>query len=363
MMEKMSGSYLDLIIHPGETIKELLEEKNMTQEELAIRTSYSAKHISEVLSGKKDISSKFANALEYVFGIPMEFWINLQGIYDKEIIELDKLNNIEENELNVLKELKDIVKYCEEAKIIDKGLNKSLTVLNMRKFLNVNNLTAIPNLPLQQVAFRGSKKIKVNVNVLYAWKRICEYLTEDINVINKFDKEVLKEKCEDIKKTMFLEPNEMIAKLKSIFLDCGIAFEVVHNFVGAPVQGYIEKRKDKILLCMTIRQSFSDIFWFTLFHEVGHLLNDDFSNQYIDYTFIESETEKNADIFARNVLINDDDYKIFMKNNKFDIKTINNFAKTQNVIPGIVIGRIENDLNDYTFMATYRERYKWVNNI
>lgn len=363
MMEKLNGLSLDLIIHPGETIKELLEEKNMTQEELAIRTEYSAKHVSEVISGKKDISSKFANALEYVFGIPTEFWINLQGNYDKELLELKKINNIKEEEFNVLTELKDIVKYCETTGIIKKWLNKSLTLLSMRKFLNVNNLMSIPNLPLQQVSFRGSKKIKVNINVLYAWKKICEYLTDKIVIKNKFEKENLIKKYEEIKSTMFLEPNEMLIELKKIFSECGIAFEIVHNFAGAPVQGYIQKRKDKIVLCMTIRKSFSDIFWFTLFHEIGHLLNDDFSNQYIDYSFIESEIEKKADSFARNILINDDSYKDFIKNGKFDIDTISKFAKSQNVKPGIVIGRIQNELNDYTFMATYKERYKWVNSI
>lgn len=61
---------------------------------------------------------------------------------------------------------------------------------------------------------------------------------------------------------------------------------------------------------MTIRQSFSDIFWFTLFHEIGHLINDDFANQYIDYQFIESEEEKAADKFARDMLIN----QMIMKN-------------------------------------------------
>lgn len=50
---KSNGLSLELIVHPGETIKELLNDKNMNQEELAIRTGYSAKHISEVLSGKK----------------------------------------------------------------------------------------------------------------------------------------------------------------------------------------------------------------------------------------------------------------------------------------------------------------------
>jgi len=89
MATKKNGLSLDLIIHPGETIKELLEEKNMTQEELAIRCGYSAKHVSEVLSGKKNISSKFANSLEYVFGISTEFWINLQGNCDKEILEIE----------------------------------------------------------------------------------------------------------------------------------------------------------------------------------------------------------------------------------------------------------------------------------
>ena len=71
MVEKMNGLSLDFIIHPGETIKEALEDRQMNQEELAIRTGFSPKHISEVVNGKKGISPSFAKALEYVFGIPI----------------------------------------------------------------------------------------------------------------------------------------------------------------------------------------------------------------------------------------------------------------------------------------------------
>ncbi len=360
MKKRLIGLSPDLIIHPGETLKELLEDNRMSQEELAIRTGYSAKHVSEVLNGKKAISTKFANSLEYVFGIPASFWINLQFNYDNEILEIEKLNCIEEKELNVLDELKDVVKYCEDIDILERNLNKSLKVLNLRKFLNVNDLTSIPNLPLQQVAFRGSKKNRVNINVLYAWQKICEYLTEQEKISEEFDVEKLKSKYDEIKSTMFLEPNLMMSKLKEIFKECGVVFEIVKHFTGAPVQGYIQKRGDTVSLCMTIRQSFSDIFWFTLFHEIGHLLNDDFSNQYIDYSFIDSESEKRADLFARDTLINLDDYNAFLAKNNFDIETIKQFAKTQNVVPGIVIGRIQNDLKDYKFMAAYKERYKWV---
>ena len=110
---------------------------------------------------------------------------------------------------------------------------------------------------------------------------------------------------------------------------------------------------------MTIRQSFSDIFWFTLFHEIAHLVNEDFINQYVDYNFVESEVEKKADTFARNILINENDYKEFLQKGNIKYIDIKNFASSQNVLPGIVIGRLQNDMKDYTFLTKYKEQYKW----
>ena len=110
---------------------------------------------------------------------------------------------------------------------------------------------------------------------------------------------------------------------------------------------------------MTIRQSFSDIVWFTLFHEISYLLNEDFEDKYIDYSFIESEIENRADNFARNTLIDKNDYENFIAKNVLNIYTIREFAKKQGVLPGIVIGRIQNDRKDYSFLAKYREKYVW----
>ena len=350
MEENVTLLSLDLIVHPGETIKEALEEKNMTQEELAIRTGYSAKHISEVISGKKDISNKFAYSLEIALGIDAS-----------EIIKIEEMNNIKDNEFDILKDLKDIVGFCQKHNIIKNNNSKPLTILNMRKFLNLTDLTKIPDLPLQQVAFRASKKLKVNTYVLYAWKRLCEYLASHEKINKPFNKEKLANKYNDIKNTMFKDANTMVKELKEIFADCGVVFEIVQHFTGAPVNGFIEKQKDKIILCMTIRQSYSDIFWFTLFHEISHLLNEDFHNQFMDYSFVESEIEKRADSFAQNILINEEDYQKFKNNNKYDYQSIVAFANTQKVLPGIVIGRIQRDIDDYTFMTKYKEQYKWVN--
>ncbi len=359
MLENMNGLSLDLIIHTGETIKEVLEDRNMTQEELAIRTGFSAKHVSEVISGKKNISSKFANRLEYALSIPTSFWINLQGIYDSQILELEKQNNIESKEFEILSELKEIMKYCEDNNIIAKYKDKAKQVLNMRKFLNVNDLTVIPSLPYQQTAFRGSSKLKINIYVLYAWQKICQEFTSSKSLDTNFDKKKLSSKFDEIKQTMFLEPNAMVIRLKEIFKECGIIFEVVKHFKGAPVYGFIQKKDSKVILCMTIRQSFSDIFWFTLFHEIGHLINDDICDNLIDYSFTESDAEIKADEFASNILISNEEYDKFKFMGKYDKTSVLNFAKQQNVKPGILIGRIQRDIEDYSFLTHLKERYVW----
>lgn len=84
--EKTKELSLDYIIHPSETIKEVLEQRQMNQEELAIRTGFSKEYVSEVVNGQKGISTSLANSLEYVLGIPSSFWTNLQRIYDRETL-------------------------------------------------------------------------------------------------------------------------------------------------------------------------------------------------------------------------------------------------------------------------------------
>lgn len=96
-----SGLSRDYIIHPGETLAEVLEDREMTQRELAVRTGMTEKHISTVIHGQKGISVAFARKLEYALGIEAAFWMNLQANYEREMLEFEELNNITEQELGV----------------------------------------------------------------------------------------------------------------------------------------------------------------------------------------------------------------------------------------------------------------------
>ena len=96
MAVKNRGISRDLLIHPGETIADLLEDRGITQKELAKRAGVSEPFLSDVIRGKKDISKGLAMGLEYAFGVSRSFWLNLQANYDAELLSLQEEESIQE---------------------------------------------------------------------------------------------------------------------------------------------------------------------------------------------------------------------------------------------------------------------------
>ena len=361
--QKTIGLSLDLIIHPGETLIEILEDREMSQKELAIRTGMTEKHISTIVNGQKNISVAFAKKLEYALGIDASFWINMQANYDRELLEFEEVNNITEAEIGILKPLKQVIEYLVTRRWLDENINEAEKVLCLRKILAVSNLTAIPHITYN-AAYRAQVATNINVDtyVLYAWQRICELMTKDIMVSDELNVSLLRDSISDIKKLMFEDINIVQGKLENIFAQCGIAFKIVKHFKGAPVQGFIKKTDDeKLLLCMTLRHNRADIFWFTLFHEIGHIINGDIRQRFIDFNSIQSDMEAKADAFARDVLIDARDYKEFVMKRDYSISAINAFAKEQGVKSYIVIGRLQSDeilgWDQYSEKVIY---YKWA---
>lgn len=355
MEAKMSGLSREMIIHPGETLKEVLEDRNMSQQELALRTGVSPKHISTVLNGEKNISVSFAKKLEYALNIDAEFWINLQNAYDKEILEFDELNSISKEEISVLKQLKSVFEYLIEKTMIPICSAAEQKVLELRKFLNVSNLTSIPTL-VSTGAFRTQTSVGVDEYTLFAWQKICEVLCSRVDV-QETDYQEQKKRLllliPSIKKLMFESQEVFVPRLTALLSDNGIAFCIAPSFKGAPVQGFIKHiSESKTILAMTFRQKKADIFWFTFFHEIGHLLNGDGKKKFIDFESVENVQEKKADEFVENELLNKQEYANFLRKSDFSLQSIKEFAKEQNVLPCIVIGRLQKEKylkwSDYT---------------
>ena len=358
-VKNLTGLSRDYIIHPGETLAEVLENRQMTQRELAIRTGMTEKHISTIIHGQKGISATFAKKLDYALGIEASFWMNLQNNYDRELIEFEELNKITDKELDVLKKLKEVINVWSSFRWLDKTESSAMQLLDIRKILGISNLLDIPKISYP-AAYRAKRKnANTDPYILFAWQRMCELLTKNVATAEKVDIQKLREKINDIKQVMFMPAAQIQKTLSEIFSECGIAFRIVPNFAGAPVQGFIkESEYGTLILCMTLRQKFADIFWFTLFHEVAHILNGDTKHMFIDFDSVSGEIEARADRIAGEILINPKEYKAFVDSKKYKSSSgITNFAISQKVKTYIVQGRL---MKDNLIDWHPRTKYEWV---
>ena len=106
MAKKTNGLSRDLIIHAGDTLKEMLEERQISQATLSKMTGFSQKHVSEIVNGLTSIKPEFAYALEKCFkGVKASFWLNLQNSYDLKILEHEdrkKANSLSRPQLTAI---------------------------------------------------------------------------------------------------------------------------------------------------------------------------------------------------------------------------------------------------------------------
>lgn len=363
MATKKTGLSRELIIHPGETIADVLDERNISQVELAARTGVSPAYVSNVLAGKKDISAKFAMALEYALDVPKSFWLNLQANYDAELLELNEANTITEQERAIRDQLVEIVKHLRKRGRLPIREKKDDSILSLRKVLQISNLTNLGRIA-PEGAFRMASSAPVNEYVLGAWIRMCQLYGEKSTLTGEFNENRKDDLINELKMIMMQDQHNVQISLREVLRSYGIDFMILRKFRGAPVQGYISRKKDgSFQIFMTIRGSWADIFWFSLFHELGHIFNGDVTKT---SNFIDSGTdldkEDAANKFASDHLLDSQCFKEFIESKGYQsIDSICKFAVSQNVRPYIVIGRLQKmkylEYNQYT---SYRTRYKWA---
>ena len=363
MAVKQIGTSREFIIHPGEMIADLITERGITQSELARRMGVSEAYISSVLSGKKSISANLAMLLEYALGVSKTFWLNLQANYDAEILAADEMDTVTEAEVALCPVLRSIIKDLRNRGLIPVAQKAEETVISLRKALKVGNLCNLKDI-VPAGAFRMAGKAPINEYVMGAWLQLNLSDKSTMRLNEGFNVEKVDSLVSSLKRIMLnreLNPQEELPKVLALY---GIGFRVVRDFKGAPVHGFISKRKDGTYqMILTIRGAYADIFWFSLFHELGHIINGDVNRTGYYMDIAESEEndhEAKANIFAADALLEAQAYQRFVQQGYFNRTTITTFASEQHVPPYIVIGRLQKEGRiPYHWFSDLKLRYKW----
>ena len=129
---------------------------------------------------------------------------------------------------------------------------------------------------------------------------------------------------------------------------------------GSTIIGAVRRVNEKMLLMINSKRMNADVFWFTIFHEIGHILNGDYGIT-VEHEEREDDPEREADRFAERTLIPENAYNLFVGNNIFTMKSIKEFALSVNRNPSIILGQLERDgiiKADDKHFSSLRRKYK-----
>lgn len=320
---------------PGTEIKEQLDYRGMTQKELAARMDMSEKHISRLINGEVILTPETAVKLEIVFGVPASFWNRYEALYRETLIKVDEENSIDEDA--------DIAKkfpYSEMASYgwVPETRKLQEKVINLRKFFGVVNLSLLDNEQIMCIACRRLAVSDRSDLALMAWAQEARIQSENISVSSLNLKKLMTD-LDVIRKMTTEEPKDFCPKLKKELADCGIALIFLPHLKGSFLQVATFRNGKKIVIGMTTRGKDSDKFWFSLFHELGHVVLGHVGKK----GGTTEADEKSADQWAENILISPDAMRQFIAKNDFSKSSVIRFAEEEGITPGIVVGRLQQE--------------------
>lgn len=332
-----------IAFHPGETLAEKLHELGMGPKEFAIRTGKPEKTVIAILSGKSSITPEMAVLFEHVLKIPAHFWLNMQRSYDEYLARLERQELLSES-IAWAKQfpLSDLVKkgWIPAKSTIEEKTSELL------EFFGFSNHSSWENYYFNQqlkVKFRISLNHTNDPYSISAWLRKGEIQASELPS-NTFDEKQFRGILPYLKTLMANQPDDFFTRIQEVCLEAGV--KVVHTpcINKAPINGSTRWLNDNPLIQLTGRYKRNDIFWFTFFHEAGHILlhgKKDIFLENIDYSEKDMQKEQEADEFAIKWTLSKEEQAELLDRKGFTPQDIIRFAQKFNTHPAIIIGRLQ----------------------
>jgi HTH-type transcriptional regulator / antitoxin HigA len=332
---------------PGEILKEELEARGWSQADLAEILGRPPRLVSEIISGKRAISTETAQGLGDAFGVDPHFWLNLESAYQlfrtpppsEHIARRAKLF-----EKAPIKELvrRHWIQPSDDAKALE---------ANLLKFFGTSSLEEEP-LIWPHAARKGSSYQGVTA-AQWAWLCRARRLAAMVDA-EPYSEDNFYELIEQLR--LLLASPEDVRRVPRLLAEHGIRLVVIEHLSGTKIDGacfWLDKRSPVIVL--SLRYDRIDYFWFTLFHELGHIkakdglttevatIDDNLVGQGATRTEEKPQFERLADAFAEGSIIEQAKLNKFIQRIRplYYKEKIRGFAAVNKVHPGLVVGQLQ----------------------
>ncbi|MEK6235072.1 MAG: helix-turn-helix domain-containing protein [Planctomycetales bacterium] len=355
MAKKQHPFAPDYAVAPGVTLKESLDEKGITQAELSTRTGLAEKTISQIINGVAPISHETAEKLELALGVPARFWNRRELTYREAITRKEELARFEAD----VKWLKEIpVTELVSRDAIEHTDVKAELVRRVLQFFGVSSVASWQETWLRpEVQFRSGQSQKSRPGYVAAWLRLGQLKAESFPLAD-FNAKDFQRKLLEIRSYSLMTKGWM-ALLSKTCAEAGVAVVVTKEIRNASVSGATYWVAKRPIIQLSLKYKKNDQFWFSFFHEAGHVLLHGRRQLFVENGIrSDTEEEREANRFAADLLIPPDcAIQLSSLTNKARIRA---FAEKIGVHPGIVVGRLQrHDVLRPSQFNDLKKTYKW----
>lgn len=353
----------DAISAPGETLHELLDERGITQKDLAARMGRPIKTINEIVKGKAQITPDTAVELERALGLPAAFWNEREAHFRGYLarVHADQRATrwfawLDELPIDNMMDAEALPKLRRTTGNRKQLLDAALKFFGVASPDEWKQVYAKP-----QAAYRRTREEQSDRGAIAAWLRLGELQAEQCDCA-VFDARRFRETLNAIRKLTVEPPEQFQPTMMQLCANVGVVLALVPGIPRAHVSGAARWINRRAVIQLSLYGKLNDRFWFTFFHEAGHILLHGRGEVFLDDLGAggrDSKFEQQANQFAARFLI-PTEFEPGLRTLSTE-SSIRRFSERLEIHPGIVVGRLQHEriLSYQTPLNHMKVSFRW----
>ena len=330
-----------IVFPPGEFLKDELDARGWNQTDFAEILGRGDTVVSEILSAKRGITPETAQALADALGGSAQFWLNLESMYRLSLVKKDDAVS-KRARLYAKAPVREMIRrhWLEDSSSVD---------VLWREVLDFYDIASLEDDPTFAHASRKSTSYDDRPTpAQQAWLYRAWQLAPAANAAVPYSKKRIPKLIRELR--ILTEAPESVRLIPRMLSDYGIRFLLIEPLAGTRIDGAAFWLGRSPVIVVSLRYDRIDHFWFTLMHELSHVLHND--GTLLDQDIVSDkgrivgdkpDYEDRANDFASNALIpreKMDDFIIRVRP-LFSARRVQAFARTMEVHAGIVVGQLQ----------------------
>jgi HTH-type transcriptional regulator/antitoxin HigA len=349
----------DWFSKPGDSLRALMQRRGTSALDIADRFDGGISTLKGLLNGSIAIDDKRARALANVLGGTGEFWLKRQAHYDSRLeIAVEAAAKNPEDWLDRVPLLGSRRRGVPNGAALREELRQRLVFFNVPTIASWQERYGRL---LSNTRFRTSPSFESLNSSVLLWLRSGE-LESDLIETRIWSPGNLKDRLEAIRKlSKISQPYRFVPKLRMLCAEAGVAVVVVKTPQGCHASGASRTLAgDKAMILLSFRHRADDQFWFTVFHEIGHLLLHG-ADAFVDGDDTpENEFEREANDFASRCVVPENRLAEFGALTA-DRDAIIRFSVSVGISPGLTVGQMQHRrMLPHNRLNSLKRYWKWT---